>query len=87
MNTLNNIALMFAVAAPLIGGAGFVGKLYGDTIWVPVGAYQQEKLYDLQDEFDDLEAKEQYEGPLTQREKEQQKRLLRRIERLELELQ
>jgi hypothetical protein len=50
-------------------------------------AYQQEKLYDLQDQAADLEAKEQYEAPLTQREKEKLKRILKNVERLESQLE
>ena len=84
--TVGEWASVTTIAAVLVGGGGTVGKLYGDTVWVPIGAYQTEKLYDLQDEAADLEAKEKYEGDLTQREQEKLKRLLLRIERLEAEI-
>lgn len=55
--------------------------------YVPVGAYQQEKLYDLQDEAFEFELKEKYEGDLSPREQEQLDRLLKRIERLEQQIE
>ena len=98
------IALWMGIAVPALGGAGYLGKLVGDTQWVnhevlpekvmattedeyvPVGAYQQEKLYDLQDEAFEFELKEKYEGDLTPREQEQLDRLMKRIERLESQI-
>lgn len=85
--TLNEIGIVVGITVPLVTGAGAVGKLYGDTVWVPIGAYQKEKLYDLEDKAFEYELQEKYEGSLEPREREQYERLLKRIERLQLEIQ
>ena len=84
--TLTDMGIVVAISTPLLAGAGYVGKLYGDTLWMPINIYQQEKLYDLQDEHDDLKAVQQFERELTQRERQRLQRLERRIERLEDQL-
>lgn len=85
--TGTRIALLLTIATPCLAGGSYVAKLVGDTLWLPIGSYQQEKLYELQDEAADLEAKEKYEGDLTQREAEKLKRLLKRVERLQTQLE
>lgn len=50
-------------------------------------AYQQEKLYDLQDKAFEFELQEKYEGSLDPRKQEERDRLLKRIDRLQQEIQ
>ncbi len=77
------IALLSIFTPLLLGGAGVTAKLYGDAfVWVPIGTYQQEKLYDLEDEAEYLNDKEEL-GGLTELEKRELKRLLKQIDRLE----
>jgi len=84
-----------AVVGKLAGSALFVDEEDLEPAVVHIGkkefitgeAYQQEKLDDLQEEQFDLEAKKQFEGDLTQREQEKLKRLMKRIERLEGQIQ
>ncbi len=84
--TLAKIALLVGMTPVLVGGSAYVATLAGDLRWLPISSYQTEKLYDLQDEASDLEAKEKYEGTLTQREAERLKRLKLRIDRLQQEI-
>ncbi len=72
---------------PALAGAGVGAKLYGDTLWLPISQYQQEKYYDLQDQAEAYTDKEEFEGGLSESDKRKLKRLLKQIDRLELDLQ
>ena len=72
---------------PCLGGAGYTAKLVGDTLWLPISSYQQEKLYDLEDQRDDYTDKEEFDGELSEFEKRKLKRLKKQIQRLTQELQ
>lgn len=85
--TLSELALVFVIGVPSLGGTVYVAKLAGDTQWVPINAYQQEKLDDLQDDLFAYEQQEKWEGPLSQRNEEAKDRLEERIERLEQKLE
>lgn len=69
-----------------ISGGGYVAKVVGDTLWVPIGAYQKEKLYDLQDEYEEYADRESLGETLTPLDELNRKRLEQRIERLQDEL-
>ena len=84
--TSAKLALLAVVVPLAFSGSTYVAAISGDLRWLPISDYKTEKLYDLQDEQLDLEAKEKYENGLTQREAERLKRLLLRIERLQQEL-
>ena len=81
------ITLILAIGTPAVGVSAYVSKLVGDTLWVPIGSYQQEKLYDLEDKAFDYEQQKKYDGALTPREQEKLDRLLKRIERLRSEIE
>jgi hypothetical protein len=69
-----------------VGGGGYVAKVVGDTWWVPIQSYQQEKLYDLEDEAESYTDRESLGEVLTPLDELDRKRLLKRIERLQDEI-
>jgi hypothetical protein len=75
---------LLSIFGPLLLAGGATGtKLYGDRyIWVAQSEYQQEKLYDLQDERDLLLDRKEIEG-IDEIDARTLKRLLKRIKRLE----
>lgn len=77
------------VLAAIFGGSGglYVAKVVGDTLWLPIDSYQQEKLYDLEDEAEEYADRESLGETLTPLDQLNRKRLLKRIERLEDELE
>lgn len=80
------LEILITIGVLALGGGSYVATLAGDLRWLPISEYKTEKLYDLQDEVSDLEAKEKYEGGLTQREAERLKRLILRTQRLQQEI-
>lgn len=94
--TISAIAVPAAgYVAKLVGDTYWVNEEHIESQIIAVGekqfvtgeAYQQEKLYDLQDEAFEYELQEKYEGELTPRQKEELDRLMKRIQRLELQIQ
>lgn len=85
--TLTEAGIITGIVVAAVGGSGFVGKLVGDTIWLPISTYQQEKLYDLEDEAEEYRDREELDGALPELEQRKLKRLLKSIERLEDELE
>ncbi len=76
--------LITIIVGILFSGAGiYSAKVVGDTLWVPIQAYQQEKLYDLEDDRDEYLDRELLGEELTPLDDLNFKRLLKRIERLE----
>lgn len=72
---------------PCLGGVGYTAKLFGDTQWLPISSYQQEKLYDLEDQRDDYIDQGTFDGELSDSDKRKLKRLNKQIKRLTQELQ
>lgn len=85
MNGLKILA--WTILAPFVlVGTGSAAKLYGDTIWLPISEYKQEKLYDLEDAYDEYGDREDLGEFLTPLDILNRKRLLKRIDRLKLEI-
>ena len=62
--TLSEAGIITGIVVASVGASGFVGKLVGDTIWLPIGTYQQEKLYDLEDQAEEYRDREELNGSL-----------------------
>ena len=84
MTFVAKIALILAL--PVLAGAGTAAKLYGDTIWLPISEYKQERLYDLEDKYDEYGDREELGEFLTPLDLLNRKRLLKRIDRLRIEI-
>lgn len=74
--------IAYILAAIFSVGGLAVAKVVGDTLWVPINSYQQEKLYDLEDDYDEYEDRELLGETLTPLDELNRNRLLKRIERL-----
>lgn len=65
----------------------YAAKVVGDTLWLPISEYKQEKLYDLEDEAESYTDRQSLGETLSPLDELNLKRLLKRIERLEDELE
>ena len=80
------LAIIGILTPVILTGTGIGTKLYGDEyIWVAQDTYQQEKLYELQDEEEHFKDKEEIEG-LNELDRRKLNRILKNIKRLESQI-
>ena len=79
--TLNEIGIVLGITTSLIGGAGYFGKLVGDTYWISSESYYSQELRKTQRERSLLEW-ERDNGGLSPRQQFE----LRQLEDLEKQL-
>ena len=84
--TLSEMGVVVAICTPLITGAGYLGKVVGDTHWISSDSYFAQELRKTQREKSLLEW-ERDNGGLTPREQFELKQLENLEQQLLLELQ
>ena len=83
--TLNEIGIVAAICSSLVGGAGYVGKLVGDTYWISSESYYAQELRKVQRDKSLLEW-ERENGGLSPRQQFELRQLEDQEQQLLLEL-